>query len=929
MICRQRRHFHAVSGLLSLVLLQLAGYPAAGATLTWNGGLSGDWQNGAGGWTSGGPANWNSATPDTALFAGVAPAAVTVNAGGVTVDDVTFSATGYSIGGTGTITLSNTTLDVGSGHTATITAALAGTTGLVKSGAGTLVFGGTNKSYTGGTTINAGVVQISSAAAGSLGPATTSSVTLNGGALHANFSANTNVRYAISVGASGGELRNLGTDSGRWQFDTSNTISGSGTLTLSFGSSNTRFNFGASVTQTGFTGKWVVDSGNNSNRFVDVNGSANFGNATGDDAITLRNTGALLLRPGVTLGGVAQGVTVGSGGARISSAGDSTTTIAGKLSGSAGNTLTLYIGANSIMNLSNTASSYAGNTSVNMVSGTGTLRLGAAGVVPDGAGKGSLSLGTGVTLDLNGFSETVNALGGSGSVSAGSGTPVFNVNSNGLDTTFSGSILNGAGVLSLTKSGSGSLRLTGSNNYSGGTAVNGGTLRVETDGALGAVPGSFQPANISLSAGGILKNNGGSLTLDANRGITLGSGGGVVEARAGTTVTVPGGVTGPGALTKADTGTLVLAAGNTFSGAFSATAGTVSIPAGSALGTGTAPITLGNAATLEYTGASDYSTARGLTLTSVVGGQLNVVSGAATVTLSGEVAGADSIFTKHGAGTFRLNGSATLNGISLVGGVYRQAGGETRINSISTGLSIADGTEYRLEAGVLRTDRINTNTSGVFTWGGGTLSMKQEQGNSGLAFADVDRTGPGGAASGPVVYEGSVIDVAGNLATSAGSVLDLGPTYLSGGLRYDQLRVSGSLDLSAAGDSLHFDVNPLSLRPYSPDSVYTGDWGTLRLVVAEGFAMNGPVAYMFDSITGISSDAIGWSQQGTGTDTFISPESLPLNSYYIEYRTSGVLSGAAILFHYKVAGSVPEPGTAGLFGVGFLLLRVLRRRTAD
>ena len=209
MIRRQRRHTLYVPGLLSFSLLLHAGFPAAGATLTWNGGVSGDWQTGAGGWTNGGAVNWNNATPDAASFAGASPSAVTVNAGGVTVDDISFSATGYSIGGAGTLTLSNSILDVGSGHTATITAALAGTTGLVKSGAGTLVLSGTNKSYSGGTTINLGVVQISSAAAGTLGPATTSSVTLNGGALHANFSANNNVRYAISVGASGGELSRI------------------------------------------------------------------------------------------------------------------------------------------------------------------------------------------------------------------------------------------------------------------------------------------------------------------------------------------------------------------------------------------------------------------------------------------------------------------------------------------------------------------------------------------------------------------------------------------------------------------------------------------------------------------------------------------------------------------------------------------------
>ena len=45
--------------------------------------------------------------------------------------------------------------------TATISSTLAGTGGLVKSGAGTVVLTGTN-TYTGSTTINAGTIRISS-----------------------------------------------------------------------------------------------------------------------------------------------------------------------------------------------------------------------------------------------------------------------------------------------------------------------------------------------------------------------------------------------------------------------------------------------------------------------------------------------------------------------------------------------------------------------------------------------------------------------------------------------------------------------------------------------------------------------------------------------------------------------------------------------
>lgn len=49
---------------------------------------------------------------------------------------------------------------VGSGLTATVNATIAGTNGLTKSGAGTLVFGGYTKTYTGNTTVNAGTLRL-------------------------------------------------------------------------------------------------------------------------------------------------------------------------------------------------------------------------------------------------------------------------------------------------------------------------------------------------------------------------------------------------------------------------------------------------------------------------------------------------------------------------------------------------------------------------------------------------------------------------------------------------------------------------------------------------------------------------------------------------------------------------------------------------
>ena len=291
-------------------------------------------------------------------------------------------------------------------------------------------------------------------------------------------------------------------------------------------------------------------------------------------------------------------------------------------------------------------------------------------------------------------------------------------------------------------------------------------------------------------------------------------------------------------------------------------------------------------------------------------------AGAGTLTMSGGATWSADGFVN--AGTLVLGGDSSPGSNSLSGGNWTVASGATmRLNTtgvLETPTLTRDGT-FNLEAGTLRTNTIAG--SGAFVWGAGTITPL-----SNLTEGSTDRTAPAGSPSGPVVREGTILDFNGNLATSNGSTLDLGGLFTDNGLRYNQISVSGSLALTAT-DALNISINPYLLRPNTYSSIFTGDWGTLRLVMADA------ITGTFDSINGIGTDAIGFAADpGSGsTDTFFDPASLAMNTYYIEYRTSGVLSGAAVLFHYKVAGSVPEPGSAGLLIAGAALIRMLRRRS--
>jgi fibronectin-binding autotransporter adhesin len=83
--------------------------------------------------------------------------------------------------------------------------------------------------------------------------------------------------------------------------------------------------------------------------------------------------------------------------------------------------------------------------------------------------------------------------------------------------------------------------------------VTGGLWQSGVDRTLGAVPGAPLPDAITLDGGGLRPNAG--FTMNSARGITLGTNGGRIT---GSSLTVPGVITGPGSLTREGANTLTL-----------------------------------------------------------------------------------------------------------------------------------------------------------------------------------------------------------------------------------------------------------------------------------------------------------------------------------------------------------------------------------
>ncbi len=130
-----------------------------------------------------------------------------------------------------------------------------------------------------------------------------------------------------------------------------------------------------------------------------------------------------------------------------------------------------------------------------------------------------LFIAAGGTLDLYGVNQTVGDLSGAGVVT-NSYTPApspatLTVGNDNTSQTFSGSIQDGASTLALTVVG-GTLTLSGTNNYSGGTTVTGGGTLIATS-SLAIEDGTNLSVGDGVGAfGSPIVPGGGSETASAN-----------------------------------------------------------------------------------------------------------------------------------------------------------------------------------------------------------------------------------------------------------------------------------------------------------------------------------------------------------------------------------------------------------------------------
>ncbi|MEL7687971.1 autotransporter-associated beta strand repeat-containing protein [Citromicrobium bathyomarinum] len=746
-------------------------------------GGSGIWQNSAGNrnWTDAtGALNGTYGDGTFAIFQGVAGTVSIDNSlGAVTASGLQFVTDGYRVAG-GTLTLDGSPESIirvgdgtagGANITATIAADIAGTAQLVKTDLGTLVLSGDN-TYTGGTSLEDGALVLGGNTALGTGALTTgagTTVTLADGVTLAN---------AITLDgdtAFGTEVLPLGAPGAA---TISGTISGTGALVRTDRSDLTLT--GVNTYSGGTTLRGLTTITNGSALGTGTITAAGGVLTIGADGIVLAND--IGLQSGLNLSNT-----------------DKTVTLSGNISGSGNLGLTgtgtyLLTGANT----------YTGGTL--LVSSTARLANNAA------FGTGDVSLGSDTTIDYADGVSIANRIETNNR---------FTLNQTGGVATHSGVI---AGATSFTKTGSGTLVLSGANTFTRGVTLSEGTLTLGNGSALGT--------------GALTAADGTTLRYDTDRQAV--SNAIVLNGELGITAygraLQDGVISGSGGLRI--NALTILTGANTFSGGTTIESYGVTVRNNAALGTGA--VTMGDFTSIEYADGITLANALTLNGTALLGGDQDY-----SATQSGTVSGTGTL-SLYGTGTLTLTGANTYSGgtemtegtllvgndsalgtgtLSAMGGTLGFAAADLTVaNAIEmpfaftvdtgtnsgtlSGVVSGNGNLTKTGTGTLTLRGANTFTGGTNVQAG-TLYVNGDQsaatgltsvadgatlGGTGIIGGDV--TLADGASLNPGTSPGT-LTINGNLALSSGSILnfEFGEAGVAGGALNDLVNVGGNLTL--------------------------------------------------------------------------------------------------------------------------------------
>ena len=446
----------------------------------------------------------------------------------------------------------------------------------------------------------------------------------------------------------------------------------------------------------------------------------------------------------------------------------------------------------------------------------------ASGLGTSSSGAANLLLGNGTTLKYTGgaagtdrsftINGTANGDGatldasGSGAISfTNPACPAFGVGGQARTLTLTGTYggtnnlaanlaNNGAGALSVTKTGSGLWVLSGANTYTGTNTLSGGLLSVSAAGNLGA------PSAGVVFGGGGLQIAGTTLTNLSGLGHAVSFTPGVTAtfdiASTGNTFVIDQAVAlGSGGIVKSGGGTLVLAQTNVYSGQTTVSGGTLRYDDGSVIPT--TPL-FNNAALVVN--RSDTVT-QGVNFHSVMGGTGTVtMAGAGTLSLNN--ANIHSGVTRANAGTLALSHPLALMNSPL----DTTGAGAFTLSGVTAptfgGLAGASGSLAAvISSGYGSVTNLILNPSGTATYGGviadGAAGMTLTMAGAGTQVLQ-----------GAATHTGNTLLNAGTLTLSgSGSILNSAVAFGGGGLTLSYADSDAEMAFNRVNDGTGITAN--------------------------------------------------------------------------------------------------------------------------
>ena len=722
---------------------------------------------------------------------------------------------------------------------------ISGTGTLTQQGSGILSLSGAN-TYTGGTTIAGGTLNVTTGgsidhAAADVSIASGGTLSVSGGSV-SNRIGTVGDSGAGTATVTGGSWTNADELRVGWG---DGVVSADGTLSISGGTvTNTIAYLGAG---TGSVGQATVSAGTWTSSdalqigFGGASGALTVSGGTVNDTdgiigASLASSGTATLSSGAWTNSGALTVGANGGTGTLDMSGGALASATGSVGSGAGSIGTATVSGGTWTNAGDLVIGNDGTGTLS-INGTGTVIVGGSlykGVAGGSGSGGTINLSSGGTLKIG---------SGAGNLETdltNNGTLVFE---NSVDSTYSGSI-DGSGRVRFAMPSATVLTLSGSNAWSGGTAIDSGKLLVTSSSALGTA------GTISFG-GGTLQFSSGNTVDYSSRFDGSGSQAFKLDTN-GRSVTLASAIAGAGStLEKLGAGTLILAGDNTFSGLSTVSEGTLQI--GSGAETGSLLGDIQNDATLAFNRSGS------LTSGGVISGTGTLVNqGPGTVTLAGT-----NTFTGETllqAGTLSLGSSAALGtggAISFTGGALQFTLSNT--SDLSARFSSADNQAYKLDTngqnvtlasnltssggsleklgtGILTLSGVNTFAAGT-TLTAGTLSL----GSAG-ALGPADPTDP---TAGLISFAGgtlqstasNTLDYSGRFSTAAGQAYSIDTNSES---------VTFASDLTSSGASLaKLGAGTLSLT--GSNDVSGGlslQGGTLELGSSSAIGSSGPIEFL-------------------------------------------------------------------------------------